>query len=178
MVAREQRQTSRTANKSYRHARAYAHTRTPTDKPRPYPNWTNANVTQSADRMKNSLFGQMKRNTSNWGDSAWRRSYVDIQDAGQERAFFVKFIGETMPARFTLPLTLTLPLILTSARRSCPRPHLPAALYRPSITLSPQPSPSLTPSQPYPLKARAWTTMVAHTAPCSRRRRMRSLARF
>jgi hypothetical protein len=52
--------------------------------------------------MKNSLFGQMKRNTSSWGDSAWRRSYVDIQDAGQERAFVVKFIGENMPDRFTL----------------------------------------------------------------------------
>ena len=44
--------------------------------------------------QQNSMFGQMKRNTVNWGDSAWRRSYVDIQDAGQERAFFVQFTGE------------------------------------------------------------------------------------
>ena len=70
------------ANKSCTHARAYSHPYLSDKHTRP-PNLTYA--TQSADRMKNSLFGQMKRNTSNWGDSAWRRSYVDIQDAGQER---------------------------------------------------------------------------------------------
>lgn len=86
------------ANKSCTHARAYSHPYLSDKHTRP-PNLTYA--TQSADRMKNSLFGQMKRNTSSWGDSAWRRSYVDIQDAGQERAFVVKFIGENMPDRFT-----------------------------------------------------------------------------
>ena len=38
--------------------------------------------------------GQLKRHAQGWSDSSWRKSYVDIQDAGQQRAFFVKFQGE------------------------------------------------------------------------------------
>ena len=47
------------------------------------------------EALKASVFGQLKRHMDRgFDDSSFRKSYVDIQDAGQERAFFVKFSGE------------------------------------------------------------------------------------
>ena len=37
---------------------------------------------------------QLQRATANFGEASWRKSYVSIQDAGQQRAFKVKFVGE------------------------------------------------------------------------------------
>jgi hypothetical protein len=45
-------------------------------------------------RVAPSLFGQLQREAYSWSDSSFRKSYIDIQDAGQERAFYVKFTGE------------------------------------------------------------------------------------
>jgi hypothetical protein len=44
--------------------------------------------------LSSSIFGQLYHETYSWSDSSFRKSYVDIQDAGQERAFYVKFLGE------------------------------------------------------------------------------------
>jgi hypothetical protein len=46
------------------------------------------------DKFKVSVFGQLYLAISSWDVRAYRRSYVHLQDAGQPRAFFVKFIGE------------------------------------------------------------------------------------
>jgi hypothetical protein len=46
------------------------------------------------DKFKFSVFGQLYSVLSSWDVRAYRRSYVHLQDAGQPRAFFVKFIGE------------------------------------------------------------------------------------
>jgi hypothetical protein len=47
-----------------------------------------------AARRHASLFAQLQRATANFGEASWRKSYVSIQDAGQQRAFKVKFVGE------------------------------------------------------------------------------------
>src|SRR3546814_54339 len=41
-----------------------------------------------------SLFGQLLEGISGWDDRQLRRSFVHMQDAGQPRAFYVKFTGE------------------------------------------------------------------------------------
>jgi hypothetical protein len=46
------------------------------------------------DAVRSSLLGQLYREMQRWPDMDFRRSYVDVQDAGQQRAFFVKFLGE------------------------------------------------------------------------------------
>ena len=44
-------------------------------------------------RLKMSVFGQLMEGIKHWDDRPLRRSFVHMQDAGQARAFFVKFTG-------------------------------------------------------------------------------------
>jgi hypothetical protein len=46
------------------------------------------------ERLKVSVFGQLLSSMMSWDDRSLRRAYVHMQDAGQKRAFFVKFTGE------------------------------------------------------------------------------------
>lgn len=46
------------------------------------------------EKLRLSLFGQLRAKMSGWDDRALRRAYVHMQDAGQPRAFYVKLIGE------------------------------------------------------------------------------------
>jgi hypothetical protein len=46
------------------------------------------------ERLKLSVFGQLMEHISGWDERSLRRSYVHMQDAGQSRGFFVKFVGE------------------------------------------------------------------------------------
>jgi hypothetical protein len=46
------------------------------------------------DRLSKSLFGQLLSIVGDWDETSLRRSFVHMQDAGQPRAFFVKFTGE------------------------------------------------------------------------------------
>ena len=48
-----------------------------------------------ADRLKMSVFGQILEGIKHWDDRPLRRSFAHMQDAGQARAFFVKFTGMT-----------------------------------------------------------------------------------
>ena len=45
-------------------------------------------------KLRASVFGQLQQQTSHLPDSSFRKGYIDIQDAGQRRAFYVKFSGE------------------------------------------------------------------------------------
>lgn len=47
-----------------------------------------------SNRLKMSIFGQLYENIKSWDDRSLRRSFVHVEDEGQKRAFFVKFIGE------------------------------------------------------------------------------------
>ena len=44
-------------------------------------------------RLKMSVFGQLMEGIKHWDDRPLRRSFIHMQDAGQARAFFVKFTG-------------------------------------------------------------------------------------
>ena len=46
------------------------------------------------DKFRMSLFGQLYDALGNMDDRSLRRSFVHMQDAGQPRAFYVKFTGE------------------------------------------------------------------------------------
>jgi hypothetical protein len=46
------------------------------------------------DKLRVSVFGQLMASMGAWDDRALRRAFVHMQDAGQSRAFFVKFSGE------------------------------------------------------------------------------------
>lgn len=46
------------------------------------------------DKLRASLFGQLNEAMSDWEDRDLRRSFVHMQDAGQARAFYVRFKGE------------------------------------------------------------------------------------
>eukprot|EP01040_Poterioochromonas_malhamensis_P001185 gene1185-1258_t len=46
------------------------------------------------ERIKLSVFGQLMEGIQHWDSRAYRRSYIHMQDAGQPRAFFVRFVGE------------------------------------------------------------------------------------
>ena len=50
--------------------------------------------TTFSERLKRSVFGQLMEALASWDDSFMRRAYQHFQDAGQSRAFFVKFEGE------------------------------------------------------------------------------------
>ena len=47
-----------------------------------------------AERLRRSVFGQLMEALGGWDDSLLRRAYQHYPDAGQARAFFVKFEGE------------------------------------------------------------------------------------
>lgn len=47
-----------------------------------------------SERLKESVFGQLIKTLDSWDDSLLRRAYQHYPDAGQARAFFVKFEGE------------------------------------------------------------------------------------
>lgn len=44
-------------------------------------------------KLRMSVFGQIVEGISQWDDRPLRRSFIHMQDAGQARAFFVKFTG-------------------------------------------------------------------------------------
>lgn len=44
-------------------------------------------------KLRMSVFGQILEGISQWDDRPLRRSFIHMQDAGQARAFFVKFTG-------------------------------------------------------------------------------------
>jgi len=46
------------------------------------------------ERLRLSLFGQLRDHMMSWEDRVLRRSFVHMQDAGQPRAFYVKLTGE------------------------------------------------------------------------------------
>jgi hypothetical protein len=46
------------------------------------------------DRLRSSIFGQLLEMLRNSDEKALRRSFVHVEDAGQRRSFFVKFVGE------------------------------------------------------------------------------------
>ncbi|CAM9457945.1 unnamed protein product [Discosporangium mesarthrocarpum] len=46
------------------------------------------------DKLRASLLGQLHESISDWDDRSLRRSFVHVQDAGQARAFYVRFRGE------------------------------------------------------------------------------------
>ena len=59
------------------------------------PHDTTTSTTTSFDaRLKMSVFGQLVEGIKNWDERPLRRSFVHMQDAGQARAFFVKFTGK------------------------------------------------------------------------------------
>ena len=45
-------------------------------------------------RLQVSIFGQLHKHLQSWDERSLRRSFVDQADAGQARAFFVRFVGE------------------------------------------------------------------------------------
>lgn len=47
-----------------------------------------------SDRLRSSIFGQLMESMRPWDDRSLRRSFVHVEDAGQKRSFFVKFVGE------------------------------------------------------------------------------------
>jgi len=53
-----------------------------------------AEISNSNDRLRQSVFGQLHREMRGWNASAFRRSYVSKGHGGQRRAFKVKFLGE------------------------------------------------------------------------------------
>ena len=46
------------------------------------------------ERLRVSVFGQVMASMNGWDERALRRAFAHMQDAGQVRAFFVKFTGE------------------------------------------------------------------------------------
>jgi hypothetical protein len=50
-------------------------------------------LTPDQNRTK-SVFGQLQKHLQDWDGRQLRRSYFSMEDAGQPRAFFVKFVGE------------------------------------------------------------------------------------
>ena len=55
---------------------------------------TDFSVIPFAERLRVSVFGQLVESIRHWDERSLRRSFVHMQDAGQARAFFVKFTGE------------------------------------------------------------------------------------
>ena len=51
-------------------------------------------VSNPVERLKQTVFGQLHRETRNWDNSAYRRSYLGKGHGGQRRAFKVQFKGE------------------------------------------------------------------------------------
>ena len=55
---------------------------------------THKETLRPEERLQKSVFGQLKARMAGWDGRQLRRSYISMEDAGQPRAFFVKFIGE------------------------------------------------------------------------------------
>jgi hypothetical protein len=53
-------------------------------------------------KLRMSVFGQIVEGISQWDDRPLRRSFIHMQDAGQARAFFVKFTGTACSLFFSL----------------------------------------------------------------------------
>ncbi|CAM9978277.1 unnamed protein product [Ectocarpus fasciculatus] len=53
-----------------------------------------ADALNFGDKLRASLLGQLNEAMSDWEDRDLRRSFVHMQDAGQPRAFYVRFKGE------------------------------------------------------------------------------------
>ena len=54
-----------------------------------------ADAPESDDAEARSVFGQLRRQMASRADArGLRRSFVHMQDGGQPRAFYVKFVGE------------------------------------------------------------------------------------
>ncbi|CAN0508592.1 unnamed protein product, partial [Ectocarpus sp. 12 AP-2014] len=53
-----------------------------------------ADALNFGDKLRASLLGQLNEAMSDWDDRDLRRSFVHMQDAGQPRAFYVRFKGE------------------------------------------------------------------------------------
>lgn len=51
-------------------------------------------LSNGAERMKLSVFGQLHKELKTWSNPAFRRSFVGKGHGGQKRAFKVKFVGE------------------------------------------------------------------------------------
>ena len=51
-------------------------------------------IGDKSQRFHLSTFGQVYNVMSGWKDKHYRRSFIDVQDKGQSRAFYVKFAGE------------------------------------------------------------------------------------
>ena len=51
-------------------------------------------IGDKSQRFHLSTFGQVYNVMSGWKDKHYRRSFIDVQDKGQSRAFFAKFLGE------------------------------------------------------------------------------------
>lgn len=54
----------------------------------------NKDALSFTERLRVSVFGQLMAGMGSWDERALRRAFVHMQDAGQGRAFFVKFTGE------------------------------------------------------------------------------------
>ena len=51
-------------------------------------------ITNLTDRVKQTVFGQLKDSMKKWTDASFRRAYLGKGHGGQKRAFKVKFLGE------------------------------------------------------------------------------------
>lgn len=51
-------------------------------------------IKSTAERIKQSVFGQVHKELRSWQNGSFRRSYVGKGHGGQKRAFKVKFVGE------------------------------------------------------------------------------------
>ena len=54
----------------------------------------NTNGLSFTEKFQSSIFGQLYEHIKTWEDRSLRRSFIHVEDAGQKRAFFVKFVGE------------------------------------------------------------------------------------
>jgi hypothetical protein len=54
----------------------------------------NRGSTTFNDKLRTSIFGQLLECLRSFDEKALRRSFVHVEDAGQRRSFFVKFVGE------------------------------------------------------------------------------------
>ena len=97
----------------------------------------------AALRLKASLFGQMQREMASRPDSEWRKGFVDIQDAGQKRAFYVDFAGEGVddhggPYRAVFQAAVVEEPPLLGLVRPCPNAGDSKSMNRDKLLLDPR----------------------------------------
>jgi len=107
----------------------------------------------SAEQLQASVFGQVKQEMERFGGESdgfggggsggavWRRSWVDIQDAGQQRAFYVKFKGEGVddhggPYRAVFQSAVAEEPLVLGLLEPCPNEWDPTASNRDKLTLA------------------------------------------